>query len=255
MTTTLHRRHRHTHNATGHNTTRTTWRGHTHTHTQRERTTIRLTRWGALSLRIRFDLIFSSPSDSSAAGASASASLPVIRVGGVPEHFNLSWFIGLESDIFTSLGVRVEWVECKLGTGQMVSALSDGSVDLVVALTEGLITSIATGSDIKLIGTYVQSPLTWAISTGPNSAIREIGDLRGGRIGVSRLTSGSHLMSCVLASQRGWKQSELTYVIEGSFENLRNSVANNKTEAFMSPHTTRERERTGGRGSQQPTIR
>ena len=176
---------------------------------------------------------------SAAAAASVSSSspaspLPIVRIGGVPEHFNLPWHHAIEQKLFQTLGqVQVEWVECKLGTGQMINALLDGTADMVVALTEGLISSIALGSDLRLVGTYVESPLTWAISTGPNSAVQEVADLRGGRIGISRFTSGSHLMSCVLASQRGWKQSELQYVVEGSFEQLRNSVRDNRTEAFM----------------------
>lgn len=192
----------------------------------------------------------------------------MIRVGGVPEHFNLPWHLALESGQFLAAGVRVEWVELKLGTGQMIGALKAGDVDLVVALTEGLVADIALGSSIRLVGTYVESPLTWAISTGPTSNIHEVADLKGARIGISRFTSGSHLMSCVLASQRGWNSQaqpaatttaaaaaapssstaapapaksssgELSFVVEGSFENLRASVVALRTDAFMWEHYT-----------------
>jgi len=45
-----------------------------------------------------------------------------------------------------------------------------GEVDVIVALTEGLVLKIAQGSDMRLLGTYVASPLCWAVSTaGPKS--------------------------------------------------------------------------------------
>lgn len=37
----------------------------------------------------------------------------------------------------------------------MVQAAMDGKVDVIVALTEGLVASIAKGSDLRLLGTYV----------------------------------------------------------------------------------------------------
>lgn len=50
---------------------------------------------------------------------------------------------------------EVEFVEIKEGTGAMVQAALSGRVDVVVALTEGLVASIAAGSDLRLLGTYV----------------------------------------------------------------------------------------------------
>jgi hypothetical protein len=38
---------------------------------------------------------------------------------------------------------------------------------------------IANGSDLRLFGTYVQSPLCWAISTGQASAFSTVEDLKG----------------------------------------------------------------------------
>lgn len=127
-------------------------------------------------------------------------------------------------------------MEYKLGTGEMLRALKAGEVDVIVALTEGIIGDIATGSDVRIIGTYVESPLRWAISTGPQSSVSSVSDLKGGSIGISRFTSGSHLMSCVLASQLGWAQSDLSYVVEGSFQHLRESVRAGRTAAFMWEH-------------------
>jgi hypothetical protein len=95
-------------------------------------------------------------------------------------------------------------VEQKLGTGALLTMLKKGEVELIVALTEGLVAGfpltpshstplhstlphhyahlkqdICQGSDVKLLGTYVESPLCWAISAGKNSAINSVEDLRG----------------------------------------------------------------------------
>lgn len=127
----------------------------------------------------------------------------------------------------------------------MISALKAGEVDLIVALTEGLVGDIAQqlqsqspSSSLKILGTYVESPLVWAISTGAHSAFNEVADLRGQSIGISRFTSGSHLMTCVLASQRGWAQSDVKYVVLGSFADLRAGVNAGTAAAFMWEHFT-----------------
>ncbi|CAF2035606.1 unnamed protein product [Rotaria magnacalcarata] len=159
--------------------------------------------------------------------------IKIIRVAGVPEHFNEPWKIGLEENLFKNEGIHIEWYSIKEGTGAMINKLKSNEVDVIVALTEGLINDIANGSDIRLIGTYVESPLIWSVSTGINSIYNSIEDLKGEKFGISRYQSGSHLMSCVLANQYGWKQSEIEFIINNNFENLRKSTNDNTTAAFL----------------------
>jgi sulfonate transport system substrate-binding protein len=157
----------------------------------------------------------------------------IIRVGGVPEHFNEPWKIGLEEHLFEKEGIQVEWHSIKEGTGAMINKLKSNEVDIIVALSEGLICDIAKGSDIRLLGTYVESPLLWSISTGINSPYNSVEDLKGEKFGISRYQSGSHLMTCVLGSQYGWKESDLEFVVNHNFDNLRKSVNDKTTAAFM----------------------
>jgi cyclopropane fatty-acyl-phospholipid synthase-like methyltransferase/ABC-type nitrate/sulfonate/bicarbonate transport system substrate-binding protein len=161
-------------------------------------------------------------------------SLPVVRVAGVPEHFNYSWHLGMEKGIFAKHGVQVEFVEMKLGTGAMITSCKNDEVDLIVALTEGLVSDIVKGSDLRLVGTYVQSPLCWAISTGRNSPFNTVEDLKGQTFGISRFSSGSHLMVCVLAMERGWHpQNDVHFAVKGDFQSLRNGVNDGSTAAFL----------------------
>lgn len=163
---------------------------------------------------------------------------PPLRVGGVPEHFNYVWHMARERGIFARHGVEVEFVTMKLGTGAMIKAVKDGECDMVVALTEGLVRDIAMGSDLRLLGTYVKSPLCWAISAagrGDSAAkIKSVKDLRGATFGVSRMGSGSHLMAVVLADERGWDPNkDVKFSIKGNFKQLRDGVNDSSTDAFM----------------------
>ena len=185
----------------------------------------------------------SGPANQSEAASDGRHRAP-LRVGGVPEHFNIPWHLAQEHGYYAARGVDVQWVSQPLGTGQMIKSLRDGDVDVVVALTEGLVLDIAKASvdasdssGIRLIGTFVESPLTWAISTGGTAAAYSSGEspsttpsrrytdlesLKGSTFGVSRLTSGSHLMAFCFAQQRGWDvASDIHFAIEGESDNSR----------------------------------
>ena len=79
----------------------------------------------------------------------------------------------------------------------MVQALQAGEIDVGVGLTEGWVAAFGKAqaskdlpaSDVgfKVIGTYVETPLCWAISTGPKREISGVEELNGKRIGVSRI--------------------------------------------------------------------
>lgn len=160
--------------------------------------------------------------------------LQKIVVCGVPEHFNLPWHLAIENGLFAKHGVLVEFVEQKLGTGAMITSAKSGEVDVILALTEGLVADIANGSDLRLFGTYVQSPLCWAISTGQASAFNAVEDLKGQTFGISRNGSGSQLMVYVLAMERGWHpQRDVNFAIKGDFKSLRDGVNDNSTAAFL----------------------
>ena len=65
--------------------------------------------------------------------------------------------------------------------------------------------AIAGGNDgVRLVGTYVEAPLTWAVSAGAASRHTSVASLQYGAIGISRIGSGSHVMAVVMAEQAGW---------------------------------------------------
>lgn len=63
-----------------------------------------------------------------------------LRIGGVPEHFNYPWHLALQKH-----PGYFEFIEQKCGTGEMLTNVKAKSVDIIVALTEGLVADIAKG--------------------------------------------------------------------------------------------------------------
>ncbi|RMZ90837.1 hypothetical protein DV736_g1942, partial [Chaetothyriales sp. CBS 134916] len=142
------------------------------------------------------------------------------------------------------------------GTGHMITSLREDKVDICIGLTEGWVAGLLNdqGQRLKgysIVGSWVETPLRWAVVTGRNrDTINSIDDLKQNKkVGVSRLGSGSHVMAFVLADQEGWLKSGtdeklgLAFVPLGPFSNLRDGVIDKGAEApvadfFMWEHFT-----------------
>ena len=122
-----------------------------------------------------------------------------LKVGGVPEHFNYPWYITLKNKEYDKHNINLRWKDYPGGTGQMCKALREGSVDIAIVLTEGIIKDIAAGNPSKILQTYIKTPLIWGIHVGAKSSFQKIEDLENATIAISRFGSGSHLMAIVKA--------------------------------------------------------
>lgn len=75
----------------------------------------------------------------------------------------------------------------------MISSLQADEIDIAIGLTEGFVAALGNqggtngGAGFKLVGTYVETPLCWAISTGANRDIDQTEQLKGKKCGVSRI--------------------------------------------------------------------
>ncbi|TFY81221.1 hypothetical protein EWM64_g2793 [Hericium alpestre] len=120
------------------------------------------------------------------------------------------------------------------GTGQLISRLTNDEIDVAIALTDPLISGIAKGSKAyKLVGSYVTTPLNWAVITGKQSPYNDIKDLEGTKIGISRHGSGSQTMAYVMALQQGWPTDKLQFQVNNDIRGLIDSVNDGTTSAFM----------------------
>ncbi|CAI6096394.1 unnamed protein product [Clonostachys chloroleuca] len=168
-----------------------------------------------------------------------------LRIGFVPEHFSTPLYFAKQH-----YGLNAELIPFPSGTGHMVTAIRVGEIDVGIGLTEGWIAGLGKedvegDGGYRLVGTYVETPLCWAISTGSKRPeIDSVSSLKGGKIGVSRIGSGSYVMGFVLADQQGWLDPSLSTppfsdtVVLNNFENLRNAVNSGEADFFMWEHFT-----------------
>ncbi|KAK4053979.1 hypothetical protein OIO90_003624 [Microbotryomycetes sp. JL221] len=157
-----------------------------------------------------------------------------LRIGYVPEHFS-SPLLQLADKVSS-----IELVSCPSGTGQIMSALKDDKIDLAIALTESLIAgNVKHTAQFKLVGTYVTSPLNWAVIVGKDSPYHKLEDLRGQKIGISRIGSGSQVMASYMYLREKWldgngKVESIQFEVLDSFQNLRDGVNDGRAAAFAS---------------------
>ena len=165
---------------------------------------------------------------------SPSTDKSILRVGGVPEHFNAPWNIAIAQDDFKSRPYEVTWRDFPGGTGAMCKALDAREIDVAVLLTDGVLRAISNGSKIRIIGTYVDSPLYWGIHVHADSSFQTPKDLAGEAFAISRNGSGSHLMTYVEAHARGWlDEHDPAFEIVGNIDGAREALEDGSASGFL----------------------
>ena len=156
-----------------------------------------------------------------------------LKIGGVPEHFNLPWRLAIEEGRFRSMGLDLHWSDMTGGTGQMIKGLDTGTLDIAVLLTEGITKAILQGLDAKIIQVYVVTPLHWGIHVPFHSDIKTVDQLKDQTFAISREGSGSHLMTYVKANQEGWNTEQLKFNVVGDIFGGLWALENNEAQGFL----------------------
>ena len=156
---------------------------------------------------------------------------PALRVGGVPEHFNLPWRIAVGGNAFG--GTRVHFAEYSQGTGELTRALRGDELDVALVLTEGAVLDVMNNGTSRLVKVYVDSPLVWGIHVAGGSNIHSIGQVRNRRVAISRYGSGSHLISIVDALERGWPIDHLEFVVVDDLDGAREALRSGRAGVFL----------------------
>jgi ABC-type nitrate/sulfonate/bicarbonate transport system substrate-binding protein len=159
--------------------------------------------------------------------------MTTITVCGVPEHFNLPWHLCLENGDFETQNIHLKWTDVPEGTGKMCQMLRDGTADIAVILTEGIVKDIVAGNPSKIVQVYVESPLIWGIHVGFNSKFKTLSDLENTRIAISRMGSGSQLMAYVNAGNQGWETNDLKFEIVNTLNGAAEALTNGTADYFM----------------------
>ena len=156
-----------------------------------------------------------------------------LKIGGVPEHFNLPWRMAIEEGKFREKGIQLHWSDMGGGTGQMIRGLENGSLDIAVLLTEGITRAILQGLKAKIVQVYVTTPLHWGIHVPFHSNIETVDQLEGKTFAISREGSGSHLMSYVKADQENWDTNLLKFNVVGDVYGGLWALENDQAQAFL----------------------
>ncbi len=164
--------------------------------------------------------------------------MKTIKMGGVPEHFNLPWHQCIDEHKFEAEGLDIQWKDFPAGTGAMCKALRSGEIDVAIILTEGIIRDIINGNPSRIIQKYIASPLIWGIHVDARSQYKNIQDLEGTKAAISRKGSGSHLMAYVNAKNRNWNIENLDFEIVNNLEGAVKALKNDDAQYFMWEHFT-----------------
>lgn len=159
--------------------------------------------------------------------------MKTIKIAGVPEHFNLPWHLCIENGKFEAENIDLQWTNVPEGTGKMCQMLRNKETDIAIILTEGIIKDIVAGNEASIVQIYVESPLIWGIHVDAKSQFQNISDLENKKVAISRLGSGSHLMSIVNAQNHNWNTENLEFEIVNTIDGAVNALANNKADYFM----------------------
>lgn len=155
-----------------------------------------------------------------------------IRIGGVPEHFNLPIHLANERGEFEKNDISIEWKDFGGGTGQMTKALRDDEIDVCLLLTEGITADIINGNPSKIISEYVSTSLIWGIHTGNENALQHVDDIFIKQHAISRYGSGSHLMSMVNANSKGQSLESEQFTVINDINGALKSLDKLETDVF-----------------------
>jgi ABC-type nitrate/sulfonate/bicarbonate transport system substrate-binding protein len=157
----------------------------------------------------------------------------VVRIAGVPEHFNLPWLMALEEGAFSARGIDLRWTDVPEGTGKMAQMLREGQTDLAVILTEGLVKAVTEGTPVQIAQEYIASPLHWGIHVHQSSPFQKESELEGKTAAISRYGSGSHLMAFIHAQNQGWPVENLDFEVVNTLEGAVAALASGAADYFM----------------------
>ncbi|OCB78811.1 substrate-binding domain-containing protein [Flavobacterium crassostreae] len=159
--------------------------------------------------------------------------MTTINIVGVPEHFNLPWQLALDNHEFETQNIQLHWTDVPEGTGKMCQMLRSGQTDIAVLLTEGIIKDITAGNPSKIVQIYVESPLIWGIHVAATSSYTTIAALQNKKAAISRLGSGSQLMTYVNAQNQNWKTDQIPFEIVHTIDGAVNALTTGTADYFM----------------------
>jgi ABC-type nitrate/sulfonate/bicarbonate transport system substrate-binding protein len=157
-----------------------------------------------------------------------------LKIGGVPEHFNLLWQMPYTREVFRSRGISYEWFDFPGGTGAMSEALGNGDIDIAIMLTEGAVAAITSGEPFAIRLPFVMSPLIWGVFVNAKKTDNDLPALNEAKFAVSRLLSGSHMMAQFYSRREsGIQLSDNQFVVTQNIEGAIKALSDGTADYFL----------------------
>ena len=157
----------------------------------------------------------------------------IIRIGGVPEHFNYPWKLILDEQMSGHQSSVFEWTDFPGGSGAMLQALGQGEIDAALVLTESVVHALNQGLPIVPLSVFVESPLIWGIFSGAQNSINQVIPAKSLKYAISRFGSGSHLMAILDAYIRGGEIKPDQFIPVGNLDGACSSLVSGETDLFF----------------------
>lgn len=176
------------------------------------------------------------------------ASKVTVRLACVPEQVNIPVDILKNLHIDEKYNFDIQVLTVPEGTGKMLDMLERGDADIAMTVSDAFIVANAKGRAVELVGTWVSSPLVWAVAASPSlpADIITISDLvqyrqiiTGDpncklRIGISRPGSGSQTMATYMAMLHQLDyHNGLEFVVANNFDGLKKGIELDQFDLFL----------------------
>jgi len=160
--------------------------------------------------------------------------MKTIRIGGVPEHYNLPFYQANQEQPFIGAGYKLEFSIYSTGTGAMLNDLKDGYLDMAILLTEGILTDQHAGNTASIVSHYVKSPLVWGVHKHVENPFQlKNGVTTDTKFAISRLKSGSHLMAYLYAQKFGVSLKDEQFEIVKNMNGAAAALEINQADLFL----------------------
>jgi NitT/TauT family transport system substrate-binding protein len=134
---------------------------------------------------------------------------------------------------FKDAGVNADVIYFKSGT-ESATALIAGQIDFSVNAVDHAIKAKEQNKNIKMITSFTDKPAnTLIVNKKLEGQVKTVADLKGKKIGVTGVGSGTHILTAYLLKQNGLALSDVEIVPLGSASNFLAAFKNNQIDAGM----------------------
>jgi NitT/TauT family transport system substrate-binding protein len=166
----------------------------------------------------------------SAAAHAAQPNLVKLTAGYTPiTAATLPLFIAIDEKLFQKHGLEVVPVFFG-GTPLIVSAMMAGEFPIGLTGGGGIISSRLAGSDLTVIGSYLQ---VLTINGMAKPGIKSINDLKGKKIAVSRIGASTYFAAVAMLDSRGMKPTDVLFIQAGGNAESFAALTNGAVDAAM----------------------